>query len=55
MHTELRVDHAQINGVPGFVAYADGDIFMTMAFEIGADGIRAIHSVLNPDKLAHLR
>ena len=55
MHSELRVDHARVNGAPGFVAYADGEIFMTMAFDIGPDGIRAIHSVLNPDKLEHIR
>jgi len=54
MHSELRVDHARINGAPGFIAFADGDVFMTMAFDIGADGIRAIHSVLNPDKLEHI-
>ena len=55
MHAELLVEHARINGAPGFLAYADGDLFMTMAFDIGADGIVAIHSVVNPDKLAHLR
>lgn len=55
MHSELRVDHARINGSPGLVARADGEVFMVMAFDLGPDGIRAIHSVLNPDKLGHVR
>ncbi|MDW3219335.1 MAG: RNA polymerase sigma-70 factor [Acidimicrobiales bacterium] len=55
MHAEFVVDHARINGTPGLVAYGDGELFMTMAFDIGPDGIRGIHAVLNPDKLEHLR
>ncbi|MEQ8841206.1 MAG: RNA polymerase sigma-70 factor [Acidimicrobiales bacterium] len=55
MNSDVRVDHVRVNGGPGFVAYADGEIFMTMAFDLGPDGIRAIHSVLNPDKLEHIR
>jgi RNA polymerase sigma-70 factor (ECF subfamily) len=54
MHSDVRVDHARINGAPGLVASADGEVFMTMVFEIGGEGIRAIHSVLNPDKLEHI-
>ncbi len=54
MHTELRMEHCRINGSPGFIAYGDGEVFMTMAFDIGPDGIRAVHSVLNREKLAHL-
>lgn len=55
MHTEFVIDHARINGTPGLVAYGDGDVFMTMAFDIGPEGIRGIHAVLNPDKLEHIR
>ncbi|MEZ5245324.1 MAG: RNA polymerase sigma-70 factor [Acidimicrobiales bacterium] len=55
MHSELRVDHARVNASPGLVARADGEVFMAMAFDIGSEGIRAIHSVLNPDKLEHVR
>lgn len=55
LHSELRVEHARVNGAPGFLVYGDGEVFMTMAFDIGADGIKTIHSVLNPDKLDHLR
>lgn len=55
MDSALRVEHARVNAAPGFVAYADDEPFMTMAFDIGPDGIRAIHSVLNPEKLEHIR
>lgn len=55
MHAEFVIDHARINGAPGLVAYGDGELFMTMAFDIGPAGILAIHAVLNPDKLQHIR
>ena len=55
MHRTTDVRHARINGDPGLVVYGDGELFMTMAFELQPDGIAVIRSVLNPDKLAHLR
>jgi RNA polymerase sigma-70 factor, ECF subfamily len=47
---------AQVNGQPGIVAYdRDGKPFGVMAFEVLDGQVQAIRSVINPDKLRHLR
>jgi RNA polymerase sigma-70 factor (ECF subfamily) len=47
---------AQVNGQPGIVAYdRDGKLFGVMAFEVLDGQVQAIRSVINPDKLRHLR
>ncbi|MEM9466699.1 MAG: RNA polymerase sigma factor SigJ [Actinomycetota bacterium] len=45
----------RLNGQPGVVVWLDGDVEMAMAFDVGADGIVGLRSVLNPRKLDHLR
>lgn len=44
----------RINAQPGVIVWVDGEVEMAMAFEIGASGITALRSVLNPRKLDHL-
>jgi RNA polymerase sigma-70 factor, ECF subfamily len=47
---------SQINGQPGIVAYDhDGNLFGVMAFDVLDGQVQAIRSVINPDKLRHLR
>lgn len=49
--TELH----EINGTPGIlVRRPTGDVVSVLTFDADTDGIRAIHIVANPDKLAHL-
>lgn len=40
-----------VNGVPGLVAWQDGDLATVFAFEIAGDRIRHIWAVRNPEKL----
>jgi RNA polymerase sigma-70 factor, ECF subfamily len=47
---------SQINGQPGILAYDhDGNLFGVMAFDVLDGQVQAIRSVINPDKLRHLR
>lgn len=43
-----------INGEPGVISYRNGKPYSVLTFSMGADGIRAIYVLTNPDKLAHL-
>lgn len=52
---EIVVHHRRVNGDPGVVVVVDGEVYMVMAFELDPDGIRAVRSVLSPEKLDHLR
>jgi RNA polymerase sigma-70 factor (ECF subfamily) len=46
---------AEINGGPGLVAFdADGTLLAAMGLDVSEGAIRAIHSIVNPDKLAHI-
>ena len=46
---------ALVNGQPGALAFdADGRIANALAFDIADGAIRAVHSIVNPDKLTHL-
>ncbi|MEM9652611.1 MAG: RNA polymerase sigma-70 factor [Actinomycetota bacterium] len=47
--------HARVNEAPGVVVEADGFVSLVLAFDIGPDGIRTFHTMLNPAKLAHVR
>ncbi|MER5204970.1 RNA polymerase sigma factor SigJ [Streptomyces sp. NPDC002825] len=40
-----------VNGVPGLVAWQDGDLVTVFAFEIADDRVRRIFAVRNPEKL----
>lgn len=42
---------ASINGAPGIIGLFDGALFDVITFDIGDHGIRAIYTILNPDKL----
>jgi RNA polymerase sigma-70 factor, ECF subfamily len=55
---ERRFVHrpAAVNGEPGLVFYDEqGDVIWVAALEIAEGVVVAVRSVLNPDKLAHLR
>ena len=44
-----------VNGEPGAVAYVDGHVLAILAFEMREGLITKIHSIANPEKLAHIR
>jgi len=48
------VELTEINGAPAWVVRVDGKIDNVMNFEVGEQGIVAIHIVRNPEKLQHL-
>jgi RNA polymerase sigma-70 factor, ECF subfamily len=51
----LTLEPVWVNGAPGFRTLdADGRLVNVVGLEIGAGAIQAVHSMLNPDKLAHL-
>lgn len=50
----MSVRMAKLNGMPGCVLLLDGTLVQATAFELGSDGVTAIYSVRNPDKLAFL-
>jgi RNA polymerase sigma-70 factor (ECF subfamily) len=51
----LRVERREVNGQPGaIIRTPDGEITNVIVLEIAGDGIRAVRSVINPDKLRHL-
>ncbi|HEX2096030.1 MAG TPA: RNA polymerase sigma-70 factor [Solirubrobacterales bacterium] len=51
----IRLRRTEINGQPGaLILDATGRPTGAMALQIGAGRIEAIHSIVNPDKLAHL-
>ena len=44
-----------LNGDPGIYAVAaDGTVRAALALELGPDGVLAVRSQVNPDKLGHL-
>jgi RNA polymerase sigma-70 factor, ECF subfamily len=45
----------ELNGEPGVIFREDGAVVGTMIVEVHGEQITAIHSVVNPDKLRHLR
>jgi RNA polymerase sigma-70 factor (ECF subfamily) len=53
MGTTLR--RAEVNGEPGvLILDPDGRIVSVITVDVAAGGVRAVHSVFNPDKLDHL-
>ena len=51
----IRLRPATVNGQPGAVSYdADGRVVNVFALDVAGGRVRAIHSVVNPDKLGHL-
>jgi hypothetical protein len=46
---------AEVNGGPGLLGFdADGTLIAALAFELSEGVVQAIHSVVNPEKLAHI-
>jgi RNA polymerase sigma-70 factor (TIGR02957 family) len=55
LQARAKTERRQINGQPGLIVLApDGGVVGALSLEIADDGIVAIHSVVNPDKLRHL-
>lgn len=51
----LAIEPVPVNGQPGaWVRDEQGQILSVFALDIAGDCIRAVHNVLNPDKLRHL-
>jgi RNA polymerase sigma-70 factor, ECF subfamily len=48
-------EFTELNGEPGAIIRQDGAVAGTMVLEVSGDRITAIRSVVNPDKLRHLR
>jgi RNA polymerase sigma-70 factor, ECF subfamily len=52
----LRMRLARVNGQPGAIFYnADGSPFSVIALDIGQGAVTAVRSVVNPDKLRHIK
>lgn len=51
----LQMKLAEFNGAPALVMWVDGQVFGVMNFTISGGQIIAIHNVLNPDKLKHIK
>ncbi|HEX2315962.1 MAG TPA: RNA polymerase subunit sigma-24, partial [Thermomonospora sp.] len=50
--TDLRIERADVNGVPGLVFYNGREPFGSLTMEMDVAGrVTAIHMVANPDKL----
>jgi RNA polymerase sigma-70 factor, ECF subfamily len=50
----VAIEVAEANGEPALIAIEDGRLVALWAFEFSGDAVRAIHGVVNPDKLAHI-
>jgi RNA polymerase sigma-70 factor, ECF subfamily len=54
--SNMRLVPTEANGCPAFIGVGpDGEVVNVLVLEIAPDGIRAVRSVLNPDKLRHVR
>jgi RNA polymerase sigma-70 factor (ECF subfamily) len=55
LRVDVTLELCEVNGRPGAVFHdRDGRVLTTWALDVLDGRIRAIHSVVNPDKLAHL-
>jgi RNA polymerase sigma-70 factor (ECF subfamily) len=51
----VTLEPALVNGQPGFRARdADGRVVNVVSVDVAGGVVRRVHSMLNPDKLAHL-
>jgi RNA polymerase sigma-70 factor (TIGR02957 family) len=51
----VKMERRQINGQPGILILApDGGVVSALSLEIADEGVVAVNSVVNPDKLRHL-
>jgi RNA polymerase sigma-70 factor (ECF subfamily) len=52
----IRVRPAEVNGHPGLLAIdPDGRLLSVLALDIADGRVQTVHSIVNPDKLRHLR
>ena len=51
----LELRPAPINGQPGFLAYLGDHLHGVLALDLDGDRVRAVHIVVNPDKLSGVR
>ncbi len=51
---ELSLDRVSVNGQPGALLAVEGTVAAVMSLEIADGQIRAVRSLVNPDKLAHV-
>jgi RNA polymerase sigma-70 factor (ECF subfamily) len=52
---DTRIELAEVNGGPAALVFVDGALQQVLTYAIGAGRILALHSVVNPDKLAYIR
>ena len=53
---DLAIRPAVVNGQPGaLVSTADGQVLGVLALDIADGQVQAVHSMVNPDKLGHVR
>ena len=51
----LTVEPVLVNGQPGYRSLApDGRLVNVVSFDVEGGAVQRIHSIVNPDKLAHL-
>ncbi|MFD4255783.1 RNA polymerase sigma factor SigJ [Amycolatopsis thermoflava] len=50
---DIELSVRSINGSPGLALHLHGELFGIVLLEPGADGVLALHTVVNPDKLAY--
>jgi RNA polymerase sigma-70 factor (ECF subfamily) len=48
----VEVSIRTVNGEPAMVVHEAGELYLIVCFEVAADRVANLHSVLNPDKLA---
>jgi RNA polymerase sigma-70 factor (ECF subfamily) len=49
------VDVIEVNGLPALLVRVNGQIASVLTLEVEGDFIHTLRTVLNPDKLAHLK
>jgi len=54
MPAEATMRMLRIGADPGILVVTPTGPFLTVAFDVGPEGIRSIHVVVNPEKLTHL-
>jgi RNA polymerase sigma-70 factor (ECF subfamily) len=52
---EVRIERVAVNGQPGAIVSVEGFLTSVLSLEIADGQIQAIRSIVNPDKLSHLR
>ncbi|MDZ7682973.1 MAG: hypothetical protein U5J63_14970 [Fodinibius sp.] len=53
--TEWSIERKQVNGEPGMIIHMDGELYNVWSFHVEKGKIKSIYTVLNPDKLQHIK